>query len=81
MAEAEENERVTWYVRSLGGAEDVGLELLPVELGGAGAVLGVDVLTACALNAVVSMYSSPTQERNGYEASRDRGDGSSEKQV
>ena len=56
MTEAEEKERVTWYVRSLGGAEDVGLELLPVELGGAGAVLGVDVLTACALNAVVSMY-------------------------
>jgi hypothetical protein len=48
--------RVTWYVRSLGGAEDVGLELLPVELGGAGAVLGVDVFTACALNAVVSTY-------------------------
>jgi hypothetical protein len=67
----QKKKRVTWYVRSLGGAEDVGLELLPVELGGAGAVLGVDVLTACALNAVVSMYSSPTQEHNGYGASRD----------
>jgi hypothetical protein len=41
-------------VRSLGGAEHVGLELVSVELSSAGAVLGVDVLTTCALNAVVS---------------------------